>query len=149
MSERRLLILMVRSSFRGRLQYGADGIPEDALLVKIIRSPYHHADFTFGDLDGLMAKNKEIAGIFHAAHIEGINCFGVIPPQADQPVFAEKTTRFKGEAVAMIVGTSDGIKNFKPEDFPISWQEKTALLTPKQAMAKDAPRLHAERADNC
>ncbi len=132
----------------GNLDYGADAIPADALLVKIIRSPYHHADFTFGDIEKFCQENSFIHGVFDASHIMGINQFGVIPPHADQCVFAEKTTRFKGEAVAMIVGDADKIKAFEPDDFPIMWQEKPPLLEPEQAMQAGAVQLHQHRENN-
>ena len=34
----------------GKEQYGADGIPADALWLRVLRSPHHHARFELGDL---------------------------------------------------------------------------------------------------
>jgi aldehyde oxidoreductase len=35
----------------GLSSFGADAIPADALMVKVIRSPHHHARFEIGDTD--------------------------------------------------------------------------------------------------
>ena len=88
----------------GQEAYGADAIPPDALFVRAIRSPYHRARFSFGDLDAFLAASPGIIRVLTAADIPGRNIFGVIPPFADQPVFATGETRFRGEAVAAIVG---------------------------------------------
>ncbi|MEE4236023.1 MAG: 2Fe-2S iron-sulfur cluster-binding protein, partial [Anderseniella sp.] len=38
----------------GREVFGADGIPASALMVRVIRSPYHHARFTIGDTQAFL-----------------------------------------------------------------------------------------------
>jgi aldehyde oxidoreductase len=40
----------------GRESFGADAIPADALMVKVIRSPHHHARFKIGDIGGFPAR---------------------------------------------------------------------------------------------
>ena len=55
-------------------------------------------------------------------------CYGVIPPFADQPVFAEGEARFRGEAVAAVVG--ERAPRSKPStstDFPVTWKELPPL----------------------
>ena len=89
---------------RGEDVFGADDWPEDALLCRVIRSPHHRAGFTFGDLDAYVAANPGVVAVFTANDVPGVNRFGVIPALADQPVFAESEARFRGEAVAMVVG---------------------------------------------
>ena len=68
--------------------YGADAIPADALWVRAIRSPHHHAGFRFGDFKAYRAAHAGIVCVLTASGIPGRNLFGVIPPFADQPVFA-------------------------------------------------------------
>src|SRR5690606_13403270 len=94
---------------RGDDRFGADERPDDALSVAVVRSPYWHARFTFGDLDAFVKVHPGIAGVFTAADIPGRNRFGVIPPFADQPALADGTTLFRGEAVAAIAGERDAI----------------------------------------
>ena len=77
---------------------------EQALLARAIRSPHHRARFSFGDLDAYVRAAPGVVRILTAADIPGRNLHGVIPPFADQPVFAIDEARFKGEAVAAVVG---------------------------------------------
>ena len=98
------------SKINGTDQFAADVIPADALRLRLVRSPEHSADFTFGDITGWVEANAGIEAVFTSADVPGKNCFGVIRPFADQPVFAESFTRFKGEAVAAVVGTATAMK---------------------------------------
>ncbi|VAV97851.1 Xanthine dehydrogenase iron-sulfur subunit / Xanthine dehydrogenase, molybdenum binding subunit [hydrothermal vent metagenome] len=132
----------------GQLAFGADIVPENAVLVRVIRSPHHHADFTIGDLEKFKQANPEILEVFTASDIPGKNCFGVIPPFADQPVFAEKTTRHRGEAIAAVVGEPDAIRALDETGFPVEWQIKPHTLVPDQAIKPDALLLHENRDGN-
>ena len=73
---------------------------------------------------------------------------GVIPPFADQPVFAERTALYRGDAVAAIVGDAATVAAFDEADFPISWEPLETMLTPDAALVATAPRLHESRAGN-
>ncbi len=132
----------------GGEQFGADVIPADALLLKLIRSPHHCADFSFGDIDAWRASNPQVLAIFTAADVPGQNRFGVIPPFADQPVFAEKTARFRGEAVAAVVAPADVMRQLDLDQFPIHWQPREASLLPTVAQQDDAMQLHESRPGN-
>ncbi len=128
--------------------FGADVMPQDAVTVRVVRSPHPHAAFSFGDLDGFAASHPGILAVFTAADIAGRNCFGVIPPYADQPVFADKTARYRGEAVAAIAGEADAMKALDLDRFPVAWDVLPPVLTPAEAQAEGAPRLHPGRAGN-
>ncbi len=90
--------------------FGADEIPPGALVVRAIRSPHQHARFRFGDLDAFVAAHPGIHRVLTARDIPGENRYGVIPRFADQPVFAEVEARFRGEAVAAVVGEAEAIE---------------------------------------
>ena len=132
----------------GSLSYGDDHVPQDALLVRVIRSPHHHASFVIGDKAAFCRANPGILAVLDAGDVPGHNCFGVIPPFADQPVFAETTALYRGEAVAAIIGEAAAITAFDVNDFPISWDIHPSVLTPDVAMADAAPQLHAGRPGN-
>ena len=133
---------------RGVDSFGADVIPPDALLVRVLRSPYHKASFAFGDLDAFLRKHPGIHAVFTAKDIPGRNCFGVIPPFADQPVFAEEVARFRGEAVAAVVGEPDAIRSLDLDGIPVTWREMESVLTTYEALAGDAPLVHDMRERN-
>jgi len=129
-------------------RFGADSWPEGALLVRAIRSPHYLADFTFGDLDGWAAGHPQIEAVVTADDIAGINAFGVIPPFADQPALAEGTARFRGEAVALVVGEADWLAGADLSAFPITWTVREAAIEVEAARAAGAAQLHPGRAGN-
>ncbi len=128
--------------------FGADAIPADALWVRAIRSPLHRASFTFGDLDAWRHSTTGVLRILTSSDIPGRNLFGVIPAFADQPVFATGETRFKGEAVAAVIGARAAIELADLSRFPVTWKELEPILTIDQASAPGATQVHANRPDN-
>ena len=132
----------------GQEIFGADEWPEAALVLRVIRSPYNRATFSLGDIAQFLAGHPGIHGVFTARDVPGKNCYGVIPPFADQPVFAEHEARFRGEAVAAVAGEPEAIAIFNLREFPVTWKELPALLTPQHASEPDATKVHENRADN-
>lgn len=132
----------------GTTLFAADQQPADALLVRAVRGPYHRARFAFGDVAAYVRAHPGIARVLTAADVPGRNCCGVIGEFADQPVFAEQETRFRGEAVAAVVGEAAAIETLDLEAFPVSWEELPAITTLAAALAEDAPLVHARRSGN-
>ncbi|MFT4095966.1 MAG: molybdopterin-dependent oxidoreductase [Rhodoblastus sp.] len=137
-----------RAKVEGRDAFGADGIPDDAFLLRAIRSPHHRAQFAFGDMDAWREAHPGVERVFTADDVPGRNLHGVIPPFADQPVFATKETRFKGEAVAAVVGTRASIESLDLSTFPVRWTPLPPALTIDEALASDACLLHENRSGN-
>lgn len=137
-----------RAKVTGELAFGADRNPTDSTFLRVLRSPHHHARFTIGNLVEFCQSNPGIHAVFTASDIPGKNYFGVIPPFADQPVFAENTARFRGEAIATIAGERDVIRAFEDADFPIEWHVEPHVLLPDEALKPDAPQLHESRREN-
>jgi CO/xanthine dehydrogenase Mo-binding subunit/aerobic-type carbon monoxide dehydrogenase small subunit (CoxS/CutS family) len=132
----------------GTDQFGADGAPADSLVARVVRSPHPRAGFRFGDLGHFVNSHPGLMAVFTAADVPGRNCFGVIPPMADQPVFAEGEARFRGEAIALVVGDPDAMNDLDLDSFPVTWDPRPAVATLDEAMAPGAPRLHADRDEN-
>ncbi|MGZ8630988.1 MAG: molybdopterin-dependent oxidoreductase [Actinomycetota bacterium] len=128
--------------------FGADEAPDRVLTIRVVRSPFHRAAFGFGDLEGYVAETPGLVAAFTADDIPGRNRFGVIPATADQPVFAEAEARFRGEAVAMVVGEPAAMDALDLEGFPVAWRELPPVMTPDDARADGAPRIHASREQN-
>ncbi|MEO1137954.1 MAG: molybdopterin cofactor-binding domain-containing protein [Pseudomonadota bacterium] len=105
----------------GTEAFGADCVPLDTLLVRAIRAPSAPATFTFGDLSS-WAKDRDVV-VFTADDIPGTNRFGVIPAFRDQPALAERRSRLKGEAVALVAGESATIEAIDLSVFPITWAD--------------------------
>jgi aldehyde oxidoreductase len=146
----RLIRLDGKHKVEGTEIYGADEIPMDALALRIIRCPYDRARFRFADLQAFVAAHPGVEAVLTSKDVPGVDCYGVIPRFADQPVFAHagNEARYRGEAIAAIVGHSEAIENLDPATFPVSWEELPALRTIDEALAPDAPLIHSHRAEN-
>lgn len=129
----------------GRELYGADKAPDNALWLRVIRSPHARATFTLGDLDKVVSATPGLARILTAADVPGNRCFGVYPHIKDQPVLAEGVVRFRGEAVLALVGTREAVWSVKETGLPITWQveEPVTDFSGAATMA-----VQAERPDN-
>ena len=97
-----------------------------------------------------VAASPGVVAVMTAADVPGRNLFGVIPATADQPVFAEpdEEVRFRGEAVAMIVGEPEAMAALDMAAFPVVWDELPPVMSLDDAQAPGAPRLHAARDGN-
>lgn len=132
----------------GKEIFGADEFPCGALGLRAIRCPYDRARFTFGDLAAFVAAHPGVVRVFTAKDVPGANCYGVIPDFADQPVFAKSEARFRGEAVAAIVGEVEAVTRFDMAEFPVTWEQLPAILDINTALALDAELIHGHRKDN-
>ncbi len=103
-----------------------------------------------GDLDAFVAASPGVVAVMTASDIPGRNVFGVIPATADQPVFAEPDgeVRFRGEAVAMVVGEPEAMAALDLAAFPVTWEELAPVMSIDDAHGPGAPRLHDARDGN-
>ncbi len=124
--------------------FGDDVSPAGALVLRAIRSPHAHARFDLSALYAWAASAPGIVRIFDASDVPGINRFGVIPGFEDQPVFAEGVARFRGEAVAAVVGEAGAMAALDAARLPVLWEPLPALVGAAAALAGDAPRVHAD-----
>ncbi len=145
---RRLARLDGVEKVEGSDVFGADFAPPGTLALRAVRSPFHHARFRLGDIAAWIAKNPGVVRVFTADDVPGENRFGVIPPFADQPVFAVAETRFRGEAVAAVVGEPQVVAALSLGDFPVEWEELAALTTMDAALADAAGPVQPGRAGN-
>ncbi|HUO26664.1 MAG TPA: molybdopterin cofactor-binding domain-containing protein [Candidatus Aquilonibacter sp.] len=144
----RLVRLDGKKKVEGSEIFGADETPAGALGLRVIRSPYHRARFSFGDLDRFVREHSGVSLVLTAKDVPGVDCYGVIPRFADQPVFAHKEARFRGEAVAAVAGEANAIEALDLVRFPVVWEELSPLKTLDEALAPGAPRIHAHRENN-
>lgn len=128
----------------GTEQFGADPQPEGALIVRAIRSPHPAARFTLGNM-AQWARARQVQ-VFTAADLPGENRFGVIPPFADQPALAETETRFRGEAVAIVVAPAWIAETLDLASFPVEWQPLDPVTDP--LTAEGARPVQDSRPDN-
>jgi len=126
----------------GTERYGADEWPDGSLVLRAVRSPHHHARFSFGDWTPLKAKYAGLVAVLTAADIRGQNRFGIYPSGKDQPVFAEGYVRCRGEAVCALVGEPQTIAAIRDEEVPVIWQPLPPIAGIDAALAPGAATLH-------
>ncbi|MBM3485081.1 MAG: 2Fe-2S iron-sulfur cluster binding domain-containing protein [Alphaproteobacteria bacterium] len=132
----------------GREIFGADQAPADALWLRAVRSPHFSATFTVGACDALHRKYPGLVRVFTARDVPGNNGFGVYPQVKDQPVLADGDVRFRGEAVAALVGDRDTVMTIRDDEVPIHYTPRTALVGVDSALAEGAHRLHTDKPGN-
>ncbi len=136
------------AKLRGTEIYGADSAPEDALWLRAVRSPHARARFTLGDFAPLRAAYPGLAAILTAADVPGSNFFGVYPVGKDQPVLADGEVRFRGEAVALLVGDRATIESIRDEELPIDWTPLDPVIGIEAALAEGAALVQKEKPGN-
>ncbi|MGP1676442.1 MAG: molybdopterin-dependent oxidoreductase [Burkholderiales bacterium] len=131
----------------GAERYGADAIPADALWLRVVRSPYHHAQFELGDLDAFVTAHPGIARVLCARDVPS-NGFGIYPHIKDQPVLADGVTRFRGEAVLALVGTRAAVESVNDSELPLRYTELPPVMGLAAAQAPGAPLVQADKPGN-
>ncbi|MBV9833963.1 MAG: molybdopterin-dependent oxidoreductase, partial [Alphaproteobacteria bacterium] len=124
--------------------YGADGIPADALWLRVVRSPYASATFTVGDLS---AVQRSLVTILTAADVP-FNGFGIYPDIKDQPVLADGLVRYRGEAVLVLVGSREAVLAVRDQDLPIVWTKLQPVVGIDAARAANASLVQADKPGN-
>jgi len=131
----------------GEERYGADGIPADALWLRVVRSPHHHASFELGDLAAFAAAHPGMERVLSARDVPS-NGFGIYPHIKDQPVLADGVVRFRGEAVLALVGTRAAVEAVDEAELPIRYTELPPVMGIDAAAAPGAPLVQADKAGN-
>jgi aerobic-type carbon monoxide dehydrogenase small subunit (CoxS/CutS family) len=91
---------------RGTEIFAADAAPDDALWLRVSRSPHARARFSLGDLAPLRAKYPGLAAVLTHEDVPGSNLFGIYPDGKDQPVLAPGEVRYRGEGPADRLGAA-------------------------------------------
>ncbi|MFN9389839.1 MAG: 2Fe-2S iron-sulfur cluster-binding protein, partial [Betaproteobacteria bacterium] len=128
----------------GADRFGADGIPADALWLRVVRSPHARATFTLGDLDAMRRAHPGIEAILTAAHVPA-NGYGIYPDVKDQPVLAAGEVRYRGEAVLALVGSRAAVEALRDDALPIHWSVQSPVVGIDAAMAPGAALVQAAK----
>ena len=129
----------------GAERYGADAVPQDALWLRVVRSPHASARVVLGDLDA--AAWPGVVRVLAAADVPS-NRVGIYPDLRDQPVLAEGIVRYRGDPVVALVGTREAVVTVRDEDLPIRYEPLPAVHGSGEAQARGAPLVHEETDGN-
>ncbi|MEP3246544.1 MAG: molybdopterin cofactor-binding domain-containing protein [Sneathiella sp.] len=131
----------------GTEKYGADAIPEDALWIRILRSPHASATVVLGDFsDVIQAYN----GLYDVLTYKDIpfNRFGIYPVGKDQPVLSDGVVRYRGDAVIAVVGAKEAVTGITLEDLPVSFDIHEPVVGVAGARSAAAYQLHEDKPGN-
>jgi CO/xanthine dehydrogenase Mo-binding subunit/aerobic-type carbon monoxide dehydrogenase small subunit (CoxS/CutS family) len=145
---KRIVRLDGRRKVEGTDIFGADEVPKDCLLLRAVRSPHDRATFMLGDISAYVTEHPGIQRVLTARDMLSKDVYGPIPPFADQTIFARGEVRFRGEAIAAVVGNADAIEALDLTKFPVTWQSLPALRTIEAAMADGADLVQPNRPGN-
>jgi CO/xanthine dehydrogenase Mo-binding subunit/aerobic-type carbon monoxide dehydrogenase small subunit (CoxS/CutS family) len=132
----------------GQEVYAADEAPEDALWMRVVRSPHARACFTLGDLAALQKAHPGLVDVLTHRDVTGTNAFGIYPVGKDQPALAPGEVRYRGESVVALVGDRRTVERLSDEDLPISWEVLEPVTGIEAATAEGAPLVQVEKAGN-
>ncbi len=129
----------------GRACYTADLAPPDALVGRILRSPYAHAEIIEVDLSAARA----IPGV--RAAISGADCdktYGVLPIAMNEYPLTRGRARYRGEPIAAVAAVDAETAERALRTIRVVARELPACFSAAEARAPGATPLHADRPDN-
>jgi aldehyde oxidoreductase len=125
----------------GSERFGADGLPEDALVLRAVRSPYASASFTVSDIRPLHKKYPGLVRVLSAIDVPGHNGYGIYPNTKDQPVLARNVVRYRGETVLALVGDAETIATIEDDELPITFYPAIPVVGVEAALANGASTI--------
>ena len=114
--------------------YGADKAPDDSLWMRVVRSPHPRATFILPSPEKLVEENPGLMRILTWQDVPGNNGFGIYPHIKDQPVLAKDQVRYRGEAVAALIGDRKSIEAVTDDDLGIEWGPQDAIESYESAL---------------
>lgn len=129
------------SKVLGTASYVGDLQTDGAAYGAVLRSPHHHARILALDTGPAQA-HPGVLAVLTAADVLGRNGFGVIVP--DQPVLADGTVRFEGEAVALVVAESESAARQALHLVHVEYEPLPQVFDPEQALQPDSTLVHPE-----
>ena len=114
--------------------YGADTAPDDSLWMRVVRSPHPRATFVLPSPEKIIEENPGLMRILTWQDVPGNNGFGIYPHIKDQPVLAKDQVRYRGEAVAALIGNRKSIEAVTDDDLRIEWGPQDAIESYESAL---------------
>jgi len=122
------------SKLLGTEIYGADKAPDDSLWMRVVRSPHPRATFVLPSPEKIIEENPGLMRILTWQDVPGNNGFGIYPHIKDQPVLAKDQVRYRGEAVAALIGDRKSIEAVTDDDLGIEWVPQDAIESYESAL---------------
>ena len=130
-----------REKVTGKARYSADIELDAPLVLKALRSGRPHAEILSIAAEKAL-RIKGVAAVFTAKDIPGKNLTGIIIK--DQPMLVPDKVRCIGDPVALVAAETEAAAEQALEAIEVVYRDLPAVFDPEQAMAGDAPRVHAK-----
>ncbi len=128
--------------------YGADTAPDDSLWMRVVRSPHPRATFVLPSPEKIIEENPGLMRILTWQDVPGNNGFGIYPHIKDQPVLAKDQVRYRGEAVAALIGDRKSIEAITDDDLRIEWGPQDAIESYESALEGKVSPVQEIHEDN-
>ncbi len=129
----------VSEKLQGRPVFCADIPVENALELRVLRSPHQHAVIRNIDA-GPAYKIEGVVRVFTAKDIPGKNLTGII--NKDQPLLAPDKVRFIGDAVALVAAENGAAAEEALAAIRVDYEEIPSVTDPEEALKEGAPLVH-------
>jgi len=124
---------------RGNFKFPTDDIPEGVYYCAPVFAPFPHAKLM--GIDTTSAQNLTgVVRVITHKDIPGKNLFGF---RNDRPGLCDEKTRYIGDMVAIVVATTEQAAKDAVDKVKIDWEPLPLITDPDQAVAIDAPLIHA------
>ncbi len=123
----------------GETKYTTDNVEEDALYVRVVRSPHPHA--LIRRIDSSRAERVPgVVRIATARDIPGSNYIGYVVQ--DRPLLCHDKVRFVGDSVALVIADTSESAELGVQEVKVDYEELPAVFDPGEALKPGAPKIH-------
>ena len=132
-----------RVKVTGRATFVSDVRLIGMAYAKVLRSPYAHAKIVSIDTSRAEAR-PGVYCVLTGNNLEGLNPYYGHAVK-DHPLLAIEKVRYAGEPVAAVVAVDERTAFEALEYIDVKYEELKPVLTPQEAMEKDAPLIHQRK----
>jgi len=123
----------------GTAKYGADLPAQEALYLKVVRSPKPHAKIVRIETEEAL-RIPDVQRIFTAKDIPGKNLLGTITK--DQPILASDRVRYIGDPVVLIAAKTEEALEDSAKKVVVVYEDLPCINHPEEALLPYAPLIH-------
>ncbi|HUH82365.1 MAG TPA: xanthine dehydrogenase family protein molybdopterin-binding subunit [Nitrososphaerales archaeon] len=123
----------------GETKYTTDNVQQDALYLRVVRSPHPHA--LISQIDTSKAEHVQgVVRVLTAKHVPGSNYIGYVVQ--DRPLLCHDKVRFVGDQVALVVADTPESAELGVQAVDVHYDRLPAVFEPGDALKPGAPPIH-------
>jgi len=123
----------------GATKYTTDNVQEDALYLRVVRSPHPHA--LIKRIDTSRAEHVQgVLKVATAKDVPGSDYIGYVVQ--DRPLLCHDRVRFVGDSVALVVADTPESAELGVQAVMVEYEKLPAVFDPSEALRPGAPAIH-------